>query len=71
MYLKVGNYEIVFFNADEQTVFTESDTLGSLSITFTLLIIPTFKKINNVCEFQIYSENRKQVNFRSNGNTLI
>ena len=64
MYLKVGSYEIVFFNADEQTVFTESDT-------FTLLIIPTFKKINNVCEFQIYSENRKQVNFRSNGNTLI
>ena len=52
MYLKVGNYEIVFFNADEQTVFTESDTLGSLSVTFTPLIIPTIKKINNVCDFR-------------------
>ena len=49
MYLKVGNYEIVF-SVDKQTLFTESDTLESPSLTFTLLIIPTFKKINNLKE---------------------
>ena len=47
MYLKVGNYEIVF-NVDKQTLFTEIDSLESPSITFTQFIIYTLKKINNL-----------------------